>query len=226
MNMTEKNAAASNMTANNSAQFALIGAAAGSISALAFTIIHDIFISDIWFSLALMLVAGALCGACLSWSYALLVDEPNLKNWLGYNLIYDGMFVLLGLVSVLIFQPEVSMASLISANGPPEALISQAMPVTAIFTLLLAVVISLIYRTSWSRFGAVLLTCTVLVLLLGLNVSVIGLVSIPRGSWYLVLEMFALILTLNAVFVLAFVALERSIANLPFGSEQKGETSI
>jgi len=212
-------------TSNNNGRFALSGTIAGIISALVFTIIHDIFISDIWFSLVMMLVAGALCGACLGWSYALLVKTPSLRSWLGYNLIYFGMFVLLGLVSVLIFQPVMPMAALIMANEPPGALIAQAMPVTAVFTLLMAVVISLIYGFNRSRFGAVVLTCTVLVLLLGLNVSVIGLVSIPRGSWYLVMEMFVLILTLNVVYVLVFAGLERrSLLHLP--ANERGEVEM
>jgi hypothetical protein len=190
-------------------RWALSGAIAGVVSAFVFTVIHDIFISDIWFSLVIMLLAGALCGACLGWSYSLLVRWPSFKSWLAYNLLYDGMFILLGLVSVLMFEPVTSMAAMISLNGPPEALIAQAMPVTAVFTLLMAVIISLVYRFSWRRFGVVLLTSTMLVLLLGLNVSVIGLVSIPRGSWYLVAEMFALILALNAVLVIVCAVLER-----------------
>ena len=212
-------------TSNNNGRFALSGTIAGIISALVFTMIHDIFISDIWFSLVMMLVAGALCGACLGWSYAMLAKTPSLRSWLGYNLIYVGLFVLLGLVSVLIFQPVMPMAALIMANEPPGALIAQAMPVTAVFTLLMAVIISLIYGFSRSRFGAIVLTCAVLVLLLGLNVSVIGLVSIPRGSWYLVMEMFVLILTLNVVYVLVFAGLERrSLLHLP--ANERGEVEM
>lgn len=194
-------------------RWAISGATAGVISAFIFVLIHDIFISDIWSMLVIMLVAGALCGAVLGWSYSLLVKRPSLRSWLAYNLLYDGMFILLGLVSVLIFEPVTTMAALIGTNGPPGALIGQALPVTAVFTVIMAVTISLIYgfsyRFSLSHFGAVLLTCTTLVLLLGLNVSVIGLVSIPRGSWYLVGEMFALILVLNAVLVIVCAGLER-----------------
>jgi hypothetical protein len=69
--------------------------------------------------------------------------------------------------------------------------------------------VSLLYGRSWLRFGAILLTCTVLVLALGLNVSVIGLVYIPRGSLYLVLELLGLILAINVVYVAVFIALER-----------------
>jgi hypothetical protein len=190
-------------------RLAVSGAIAGAFSAFIFTIIHDILISDIWFSLAIMLVAGALCGACLSWSYSMAVDARSLRSWVAYNLLYDAMFVILGIVSVLIFEPETTMAALVAANGPPDALIGRAMPITAVFTLLMAVCISLIYGFDWPRFVVILLTSIVLVLLLGLNVSVIGLVSIPRGSWYLVVEMFALILALNVMYAAVFVALER-----------------
>lgn len=196
-------------SASEHGRWAVSGAIAGAFSALIFTVIHDLLISDIWFSLPIMLVAGALCGGCVSWSYALLVQRPRLPGWLAYNALYVGLLFLLGLVSVLAFEPVTTMAALIAVNGPPDALIGQAMPVTAIFTLIMAIFISLVYGISWSRFGAVLLTSAVLVLLLGLNVSVIGLVSIPRGSWYLVAEMYGLILVLNGGFVVVFTALER-----------------
>jgi hypothetical protein len=58
----------------------------------------------------------------------------------------------------------------------------------------------------WPRFGAVLLTCVVLVLLLDLNVSVIGLVSFLSSSLYLVIEMLGLIVALNVVYVVVFIA--------------------
>jgi hypothetical protein len=195
--------------ASQRGRWVVSGAIAGAISALIFTIVHDILISDIWSMLAVMLVAGALCGACLSWSYSLLVKRPALKNWLGYNALYDGLLMLLGFVSTLMFEPVTTMAAVTQLNGPPDALIGQAMPVTAVFTVLMALTISLVYGFRWSRFGAAVLTSTVLVLLLGLNVSVIGLVSIPRGSWYLIGEMYGLILMLNGVYVAVWAALER-----------------
>ena len=187
---------------------AISGAVAGAASAFVFTVIHDIFISDIWFSLVPMLVAGALCGLCVGWSYALLVQTPSTGSWLRYNLLYVAMFALLGAISVLAFEPVTTMAAVVSANGPPDALIGQAMPLTTLFTLCMAVLVTMLYGPAWKRFGAVLLTCTVLVLLLGLNVSIIGLVSIPRGSLYLVAEMFGLIVALNVVYVVMFLALQ------------------
>lgn len=189
--------------------YAVSGVVAGVTSTVVFTVIHDIFISDIWFSLIPMLAAGALCGLCVAWSYALLVSAPSTGSWLRYNLLYVAMFALLGVLSVLAFEPVTTMAAVVTANGPPDALIGQAMPLTALFTVGMAVLVTLLYRAGWKRFGAVLLTCVVLVLLLGLNVSAIGLVDIPRGSLVLVAEMFGLIVALNAVYVVVFLALQR-----------------
>ena len=188
---------------------ALSGALAGVISTLVFTIIHDIFISDIWFMLIPMLVAGALCGALLSWSYGMLVAEPSPRSWLGYNLVYVVLFGLLGMVSVLVYEPVATMAEMVTLNGPPTDLIDKAMPMTAVLTLGMAVLITQLYGHSWVKFASVLLTCIVLVALLGLNVSVIGLVSIPRGSLYLVMELFGLILALNVVYSAVFLVLQR-----------------
>ncbi len=196
-----------NFVANG--RFAIAGAIAGAISTLVFTIIHDIFISNIWFMLLPMLVAGALCGALLSWSYGLLAPAPSLRGWLGYNLVYVLLFGLLGALSVLLFEPVTTMAAVVTLNGPPTALIEQAMPMTVLFTVGMAVLIMLLYGRTLTQFAAVLLTCVVLVALLGLNVSAIGLVEIPSGSLFVVAELFGLIVALNVVYAAAFALLAR-----------------
>ena len=190
------------------ARFVSSGALAGAVSTLVFTVVHDIFISDIWSMLVIMLVAGVLCGVCISWSFGLLVARPSWHSWLLYNMILNGLLILLGLVSVLLFEPITTIAQLSAAGGLPMDLLGQALPLAAVFTLLMAVGITLGYGRSWGKFGAVLLTSVILVLLLGHNVFILGLVEIPRGSFYLVLEMFGLILLLNVVYVTAFISLE------------------
>jgi hypothetical protein len=192
----------------------LFGALSGMVSTLIFTIVHDIFISNIWFMLLPMLVAGALCGALLSWSYRLLVATPSRRGWLVYNLIYVALFGLLGVTSVSFFEPVTTMAAVMTLNSPPTELIDQAMPMTIVFTLGMAVLITLLYGSSITKFLAVLLTCTVLVALLGLNVSAIGLVDIPSGSLVVIAELFGLIVVLNAVYVMVYLVLERWIAQI------------
>ena len=189
-------------------RFLFSGAVAGAISTFIFIIIHDILISDIWSMSVIMLLVGALCGGSISGSYGLLVERPFWQSWLVYNLIYVGMLILLGLVSVLLFEPVTTIAALSAAGGLPMDLLGQAMPMTAVFTLLMSVLITLVYGRSWAKFGVVLFTSALLVLLLGHNVFILGLIAIPQGSLYLVLEMFGLILLLNIVYVVAFGLLQ------------------
>ena len=118
---------ATKIISRSKGRFALSGAFAGVASAFIFTIIHDILISDIWFMLIPMLIAGALCGALVSWSYGLLVPAASIRGWLGYNLVYVVMFGLLGAASVLLFEPVTTMAAVVSLNGPPTDLINQAL---------------------------------------------------------------------------------------------------
>lgn len=188
-------------------RFSLLGALAGAASTLVFTVIHDVFISNIWSMLLIMLVAGAICGACIGWSYGLLVARPSLRSWLVYNLLYDSMLILLGVVSVLLHEPVTSMAAVSASNDFPAELMGQGLPLGAVFTLLMAIVITWGYGRGWKQFVAVLLTSSLLVLLLGHNVFILGLIDIPSGSLYLVLEMFGLILALNVVYVAVFVLL-------------------
>jgi hypothetical protein len=196
------------------------GAVAGIISVFAFAIIHHLFISNIWFSLIIMLPAGVLCGACVGWSYGLIFEPSSIGSWLRYNMVYVLMFVLLGGVSVLVFEPVTTIMALVVANEPPDELIGQAMPMTIIFTLATATLLSWRYGRSWLHYGVILLTCILLVLFLGLNVSVIGLVYIPGNSLYLIAEMFGLILAINLVYVATFMVLERK--SLVGGGEVSG----
>lgn len=184
------------------------GAVAGAISALAFALVHDLFISDIWTTAPIMMAAGALCGMTLSRSYDRLFARPRLRGWVGWNVAHVAMFGLLGLVSVLVFEPVTTMAALIVANEPPDALIRQAMPVTIAFTVATSLLLWAVFSSRPSDLVPVLVSTTTLVLLLGLNVSVIGLVEIPRGSTFVVVELFGLIVALGGVYCLAFAAIE------------------
>lgn len=185
------------------------GAAAGAVSTLIFVAIHQVLISNIWFSLLPMLIAGALCGLVVAWSYERLFEERSIGSWLRYNAAYLVLLLLLGGASVAVFEPVTTIAALVEANEPPGELIGQAMPMTVLFTLAGSVVIAALFGRNWPAFGAIAVTCVVLVVLLGLNVSVIGLVEIPRGSVSLVAELYALIVVLDGAYVATYVVLER-----------------
>lgn len=189
--------------------YLLSGPLAGALSAVSFALIHALFISNIWFSIFPMMVAGALCGLGLAWSYRVVVKRPSLGSWLGYNALFVALLALLGLASELLFEPITTIPALLQLDGPPGDLFQQAMPLTITFTLVSAVSLSLLYRCGWRGFGAILIASALLVSLLGLNVSIMGLVYFPRSDLYRILELYGLILSLGLVYMALFAALER-----------------
>lgn len=195
-------------SAGRSSSYLRSGILAGTASVLVFTVVHDLFISDIWDMLIVMMVAGAICGLCIGWTYRRLFDAPSVGSWLGYNLVYLVMFGLLGATSLIVFEPVTTLAEVIEEEGPIDELIGMALPMTVLFALATVAAISVLFVQRWTDIGPIFLTVTVLVLFLGLNVSAIGLVDIPRDSMYLVAELFGLILVINLAFAATFVALE------------------
>ena len=196
-------------TACASSSYLRSGIVAGVASAVVFTVVHDLFISDIWAMLIIMTVAGAICGLCIGWTYGRLFEAPSIGNWLNYNLVYLAMFGFLGASSVIVFDPVTTLAEVIENEGPIDELIVMALPMTILFALATVAAISVLFVRRTSDIGPVLLTVSVLVLFLGLNVSAIGLVDIPRDSTYLVAELFGLILVIDVVFATTFLTLER-----------------
>lgn len=188
------------------ARLAVPGAAAGALAALAFAAVHALWITDIWFSTLPMMVAGAACGATIGWSYGRLF-QPSIRTWILYNASYVIALAVLGLVSVAIFEPMTTMAELFTLDGPPMDLIGDALPLTIAFTLGTALVLSVLFDRTLAGFVAILVTCAVLVVLLGLDVSVIGLVGIPMDSMYLVVELAGLIAVLAGSFAIVVIAL-------------------
>jgi hypothetical protein len=198
-------------TTTPNGRFLWSGATAGAASTVVFTAVHHLFISNIWFSLLPMLIAGALCGLCLAWSYGRLFRPAAIPTWLLYNLVYITLFFLLGILSILIFEPVATIPQLIVANEPPNELIRQAMPLTLAFILGSAALITVLWGRNLVDVASILLTCTVLIILLGLNVSVLGLVYLPGSAVSLVAKMFGLIVLLNLVYLAIFLLLERNI---------------
>jgi hypothetical protein len=188
-------------------RLAAAGAVAGIVAALSFTLVHQLLISPIWFALPAMLGAGALCGACLAWSYGLIVPTWTIPTWLGYNALFLLMFVALGVTSLSVFQPVTTITALIQAKAPPNQLISRALPFTGLFTLLTAGLLAALYRPGWPAAGAILVTTTVLILFLGLNISILGLVAVPRSALGVLGEVLVLLLVLALAYTAVIVAL-------------------
>ncbi len=190
------------------------GAVAGAISAAAFALVHDLLISDIWFSLPLLLAAGIICGFCLGWTYGLLFDKPSLGSWFRYNALFVGLLASIAVVSDLVYEPVITLAKVMS--GPPGSLYLRAMPVTILTIFAISVIVFKLYGRKPMQFAAIILTSSVLVLFLGLNVSLMGLVFLPTDSLYLVAENFGLIFALGLVYFIVFALLEwRKLARNP-----------
>ena len=187
-----------------------IGALAGACSALVFTGVHQLLISSIWFALPAMLVAGALCGACLAGTYRVVAQRPSATGWLRFNLLFLAMFVALGATSIAVFEPVTTIAALLQTNEPPRDLIGRALPMTATFALATALLLSALYRPR--LIGALALTGTTLVLLLvlGLNISVLGLVEVAKGEMPVLGETLGLLVSLAAVYAVVVLAFTRA----------------
>ena len=189
--------------------FALSGALSGFIATFLFTVVHQIFISNIWFSFVFMAGAGILSGSLIAMGYGVLFRSYSSFSWFSYNSIFLVMFLLLALFSVIIFEPVTTMGELLQANGPPSELIRKAFPMTILFTVTFAFLISILYARKLFQVLMVILTCAELMLVLGLNVSVIGLVDIPRSGFHLIMELFSLIILILFMNSLVFRILER-----------------
>lgn len=185
------------------------GAVSGAVTVLGFTLLHQVLISDIWFSFVAMLFAGVACGATLAWSYDRQFPRPTPRQWWGFVVMHTALLLALGGVSVAIFDPAVPMAALLAANEPPAELIAQAMPLTVGWIVIAAALPSLLWGRSLKGLAANSLTSTLLVLLLGLNVSVLGLVEMSGGPPFVVLEFFALLVVIMLGYGATFRFLER-----------------
>lgn len=187
--------------------YVIKGAVAGVVSTLTFAAVHAAFISDIWYSAAPMSVAGAICGASVAGSFRVLRDRPSLRGWLLYNATFVSVFVLLGTASMLLYEPVTTIPELVAADGPPTHLFGTVTPLLAAFTLASAALITFAFGRNWPHFGPVVLTLALLMLVLGPNVAIMGLIEIPGSSAYVVATFFGLIFVIVLAYALAFVAL-------------------
>jgi hypothetical protein len=194
------------------------GAISGVIASVLFTALHQLVISDIWFSLIIMIVSGGLAGAAIAWAYTSMTETANIKSWVAFNSSLMLLYVALTVVSIAVFDPVTTVGALIEANEPADELIGQAMPMTVIFTVGSAILITAVFGNLRKHFVPVLIMTIVLVLTLGLNVSIIGLVSFPSGTVYLVFEMLGLIAFLGISYMLLVAVLRRRT----FGYGERG----
>jgi hypothetical protein len=186
----------------------LSGVLAGSATSVGFAALHQWLISDIWFSLGPMMVAGALCGLCLAWSYHVVFAGASAARWVFYNLEFIGLFALLGLVSFVVYEPVYTIPGLIAGVESPDALLSKALPLSAAFGLLAGVALSLIRGRTLRKATAITVTCVVLSLLVGHNAAVLGLVYMTKEAMPLLAEFYGLLTAIMLGNAATFLVLE------------------
>jgi hypothetical protein len=187
----------------------LSGAIGGMVTTVAFAALHHLLISNIWFSILPMLAAGAVCGLCLAWSWRLTSATPSGTQWLLYNMLFVGLFVLLGAVSFLIFEPIYTIAGLVTGTQSPTALLGKAIPLSAAFGLLAGAGMALLWGRTLLKATSLILTSVALNVLLGHNAAILGMVHMSQEAVPMLAEFYGLLAAILVGNAAAFYLLER-----------------
>jgi hypothetical protein len=185
------------------------GAVAGTVTSVGFAALHDVLISDIWAMLVPMMVAGALCGLCLAWSYRLVFDRATPAGWVLYNLEFVALFALLGAISFALFEPVYTIPGLTTGAESPDALLRQAIPLSALFGLVAGAAIALARGRTAARATAITVTCVVLSVLLGHNAAILGMIHMTMDAVPLIASFYGLMAAILVGNAGAFLLLER-----------------
>ena len=160
----------------------LLGAAAGVLATLAFTVLHDLWISDIWATFAPMLMAGALSGLSLAWSYSTVPGADSPRRWLGYNAVHVGLLLTLGVVSLAVLDPIMSMAEIMASADPLGDVLPSAVPLMVAAVVVGTGVVWMAYGRRPRSLAPMLVTQAMLVFFIGHNLAILGLVDIPANE--------------------------------------------
>gem|GEM_PF-1433621 len=83
--MTNKNETTEyDQSSDESGRLVAYGTIPGVIASVLFTALHQIVISNIWFSLIIMVVSGGLAGAAIAWAYSSTNENFSGKSWVGF----------------------------------------------------------------------------------------------------------------------------------------------
>jgi hypothetical protein len=168
-----------------------LGALSGVVVVLGFTVVHYLLISDIWFNVGPMLLAGALCGFCVAWSYEKVVADHSSAAWFRYAGLYAAEMIVLGAVSLMVLRPRFTMAELLVADDAFERLMKPSMPLMVAAMVVGTILIWLYCGRRRAALAPILATQVLLVFLLGHQFAFLGLVESSSALW-LVFGEFAL----------------------------------
>ena len=113
------------------------------------------------------------------------------------------------MASSLVYEPIITMAEVVDSTGGNPIPIGESMELMVLFTLGWAAFLSVFYRRGRRDFAAALTATAILMLILGVNVSTMGLVEIPTTGWVLVLEFFGYLAAPGVSFGLSYRFIER-----------------
>lgn len=184
------------------------GAVAGVLTTLALVFIHELFIMDIWFTIAPMLISGALCGLTLAWSYRAAVQRHSLRRWLGWNGAFVVLLGALGASSFIIFEPSFTMAELLIAEDPLGDVLPPSLPLLGVAVVVGTLGMWALSGRKAAALVPILLAQVLLVLLLGHNLAILGMVDMSGALGRMVGEFALLIAFLAAGFVVATIAVQ------------------
>lgn len=185
------------------------GALSGALTTLVFTLVHDLWISDIWFNTVPMLLSGALSGLAIVWSYNTAVSPQSTTRWLIYNGVLVGLLVALGGLSFVLLDPKFTMAEAMAMDDALAELIPPALPLM-IGAILVGTL--LVWMAYGRRARALLSVCIVqvlLVFLVGHNLAILGLVEVSEDLLATFAEFIGLTALLGFGFAVGVMILTR-----------------
>lgn len=169
-----------------------LGALIGVVVVFGFTMVHNVLIADIWFNIGPMLLAGALCGFSVTWSYGRSVGVHSTGAWFRYAGLYATEMVALGAVSVAVLQPRFTMVELLVSEDDMELLIPPSAPLMIGTMVAGTILFWVLYGRRRAALVPILVTQVLLVFLLGHQLAFLGLVE-PSSTTIVAFGEFALL---------------------------------
>lgn len=177
-----------------------LGAASGAITVLVFTALHDLLITDIWDMIGPMVFSGAVCGACLVWSYRATRTDHTPQRWWTYIGICSGLLVALGPLSVLTLDSRWTIAEMSNNEDAMALLMPPAIPLMAVAAVVGTAVLWLWLGRRPHALLPLLLTQVLLVFFAGHQLAFLGLIETGSHTVVALAEFGGLILLLGALF--------------------------